>query len=171
MLYQTCHLRVANLQEESERLDVFHKLIQVVRPDAPFYGLHQRPIRPDRVLDLGCGTGIWIMDMAEYCRGDIVESAAAMLIVSSCYPSTRFVGLDLNSIQPPVYVFFRAIEVGGTDQQADMLPRISDNIEFRQQDITDADWALKPGSFDLVHIGMLAGCIQDWNTLYRNIHR
>ena len=52
-----------------DRLDIFHKLFLVARQyDASVGGLHQRPIpNPNpRILDLGCGTGIWVIDMAEY---------------------------------------------------------------------------------------------------------
>jgi SAM-dependent methyltransferase len=48
-------------------MDIFHKIFLVARQnDSPYGGLHQRPlpIHP-RVLDLGCGTGIWAIDMAE----------------------------------------------------------------------------------------------------------
>lgn len=46
-----------------DRLDIYHKLFMVARRDQ----LHQAPmprIEP-RILDLGCGTGIWAIDMAE----------------------------------------------------------------------------------------------------------
>jgi methylase of polypeptide subunit release factors len=54
-------------QEEKDRMDIYHKLFSVARREAlhsPLYTLHneQRP----RILDLGCGTGIWAIDMAEY---------------------------------------------------------------------------------------------------------
>jgi len=47
-----------------ERLDVFHKIFLVARNgvlhSAPIYSLES-----PRILDLGCGTGIWVIDMAE----------------------------------------------------------------------------------------------------------
>ena len=46
-------------------MDIFHKLFQVARNEL----LHQAPLIPNydgpRVLDLGTGTGIWAIDMAE----------------------------------------------------------------------------------------------------------
>jgi SAM-dependent methyltransferase len=56
------------LQVECDRLDIMHKFFLVARQfeDPSFGGLYtyQLPDRP-RVLDLGCGTGIWAIDTAE----------------------------------------------------------------------------------------------------------
>lgn len=52
------------LQPEKDRMDIYHKLFLVARRDQ----LHQAPIPHQwepRILDLGCGTGIWSIDMAE----------------------------------------------------------------------------------------------------------
>lgn len=47
-------------------MDIFHKFFQVARKEV----LHAAPLTPNydgpRILDLGCGTGIWAIDMAEY---------------------------------------------------------------------------------------------------------
>lgn len=54
-------------QPEKDRMDIYHKLFLVARRDQ----LHSAPVPPDarwgppRILDLGCGTGIWAIDMAE----------------------------------------------------------------------------------------------------------
>lgn len=53
-------------QDEKDRMDIYHKIMEVARHGA----LHQAPIYnnpldPPRILDLGCGTGIWAIDMAE----------------------------------------------------------------------------------------------------------
>ena len=47
-------------------MDIYHKLFDVARRGQ----LHQAPLAllphdPPRILDLGCGTGIWAIDMAE----------------------------------------------------------------------------------------------------------
>jgi len=48
-------------------MDLYHKILEVARRGA----LHQAPIAPTpaydvlRIMDLGCGTGIWAIDMAE----------------------------------------------------------------------------------------------------------
>jgi 2-polyprenyl-3-methyl-5-hydroxy-6-metoxy-1,4-benzoquinol methylase len=51
-------------QPEKDRMDIYHKLFSVARRDQ----LHQAPIPQHwepRILDIGCGTGIWAIDMAE----------------------------------------------------------------------------------------------------------
>jgi ubiquinone/menaquinone biosynthesis C-methylase UbiE len=51
-------------QPEKDRMDIYHKLFTVARRDQ----LHQAPIPQHgqpRILDVGCGTGIWAIDMAE----------------------------------------------------------------------------------------------------------
>jgi 2-polyprenyl-3-methyl-5-hydroxy-6-metoxy-1,4-benzoquinol methylase len=54
----------ADTQPEKDRMDIYHKLFAVARGDK----LHQAPIPQHwdpRILDVGCGTGIWAIDMAE----------------------------------------------------------------------------------------------------------
>ncbi|KAF2839261.1 methyltransferase LaeA [Patellaria atrata CBS 101060] len=70
-------------EAEKDRMDMYHKLFLVARRDI----LHQAPINPSayenpRILDLGCGTGIWAIDMADK------------------YPHAEVLGLDLVNIQP-----------------------------------------------------------------------
>jgi ubiquinone/menaquinone biosynthesis C-methylase UbiE len=43
----------------------------------------------NRVLDAGCGTGIWAMDFAD------------------SHPETEVIGVDLAPVQPHKYVFGR----------------------------------------------------------------
>jgi ribosomal protein L11 methylase PrmA len=48
-------------------MDIYHKFFLVARRDA----LHSAPLTPNydgdhyRIMDVGCGTGIWAIDMAE----------------------------------------------------------------------------------------------------------
>jgi trans-aconitate methyltransferase len=66
--------------EEQDRLDLFHKVITEARiGDGLLYVPHSSNAR---VLDLGCGTGIWAISVAEK------------------YPAAFVVGVDLAEIQP-----------------------------------------------------------------------
>lgn len=68
-------------EPEKDRMDIYHKLFLVARRDQ----LHQAPIPTQwepRILDLGCGTGIWAIDMADR------------------YLNAEVLGLDLVNIQP-----------------------------------------------------------------------
>ena len=55
---------------EQDRLDRFHSfIVQIRQAMGSVRGLNARPIENNavlRVLDLGCGTGIWCNEMAEY---------------------------------------------------------------------------------------------------------
>ncbi|KAK4105717.1 S-adenosyl-L-methionine-dependent methyltransferase [Parathielavia hyrcaniae] len=135
-------------ENELERLDVFHKVFSVARDEV----LHSAPLHnPDnpRVLDVGCGTGIWSIDMA--CE----------------YPGGTHVGVDLNYIQPefipPNLRFFQKdIE----DRWQDLDPGSWDLIHMRTLNGSISNWPrvyaeiyrhLKPhyGYFEQVEI--------DWN--------
>ncbi|KAI5300871.1 hypothetical protein KEM56_002137 [Ascosphaera pollenicola] len=78
-------------EQEMERLDFLHNLITMARSRC----LHEYPIQTPvdqnglpimrpiaRILDLGCGTGIWALKMAER------------------YPSCAILGVDLAGMQP-----------------------------------------------------------------------
>ncbi|KAI1406234.1 methyltransferase LaeA [Hypoxylon fuscum] len=70
---------------EMDRMDVFHKFFLTIRRDGPYYGglcQRQLPAHP-RILDLGCGTGIWVIDMADRHQG-----------------RANILGWDLSLIQP-----------------------------------------------------------------------
>ncbi|RAH50267.1 class I SAM-dependent methyltransferase [Aspergillus brunneoviolaceus CBS 621.78] len=67
-------------EQEQDRLDIFHKLFTEARKSD---GLIYAPHPPNgRFLDLGCGTGIWAIDVAHK------------------YPKAHVVGVDLAQIQP-----------------------------------------------------------------------
>ncbi|KAB8228870.1 class I SAM-dependent methyltransferase [Aspergillus alliaceus] len=83
-MYRTFRRGVYSLpcdEQEQDRLNIFHKLFTVARvSDRLIYAPYPRN---GRFLDLGCGTGIWSIDMANK------------------YPEAFVVGVDLAPIQPP----------------------------------------------------------------------
>jgi SAM-dependent methyltransferase len=65
---------------EQDRMDLHHEiLLQLLEGE-----LHKAPIgkTPQRILDVGCGTGIWAIDAADK------------------YPSAEVLGIDLSPLQP-----------------------------------------------------------------------
>lgn len=75
---------------ERDRLDIMHQLFKVARGkerrllSAPFQAnTSGAPGDSPRILDLGCGTGIWLLDMAEE------------------YPEAECLGIDLHQMGPP----------------------------------------------------------------------
>lgn len=80
-------------ESEKDRMDIYHQLFIVARRGH----LHQTPIPQHwspRILDLGCGTGIWAIDMAEY--------------------ATHLPAPDLDPANPPVQQIpeFRGVRTG-----------------------------------------------------------
>ncbi|KAI1492738.1 methyltransferase LaeA [Biscogniauxia mediterranea] len=122
-------------EEEMDRMDIFHKFFSVARRfDSQLGGLFQRPLPSNpRIMDLGCGTGIWAIDMADQLNQQV-----------------HILGWDLSLIQP------RQIPPG---------------VIFERRDIEDPWVGVEEGSYDLVHIRMLAGCISNWPSLYAQIFR
>jgi ubiquinone/menaquinone biosynthesis C-methylase UbiE len=54
------------MQKEMDRMDIFHKLFLVARSEQLHSALFIPNYDGPRILDLGTGTGIWAIDMAEY---------------------------------------------------------------------------------------------------------
>jgi len=68
-----------NDEREQERLDLLHRIFKLILDGK----LHAASIKnPQRVLDFGTGTGIWVIDFADE------------------FPSATVVGTDLSPIQP-----------------------------------------------------------------------
>ncbi|KAI5796059.1 S-adenosyl-L-methionine-dependent methyltransferase [Pyronema domesticum] len=66
-------------ETEQDRLDLHHEIQRLVWEDK----LHQAPLtEPHRILDIGTGTGIWAIDIADL------------------YPMAEVIGTDLSPIQP-----------------------------------------------------------------------
>ncbi|KAI5811881.1 S-adenosyl-L-methionine-dependent methyltransferase [Pyronema omphalodes] len=66
-------------EKEQDRLDLHHEMMRLVWDDK----LHEAPLHePHRILDIGTGTGIWAIDMADQ------------------YPMAEVIGTDLSPIQP-----------------------------------------------------------------------
>jgi len=68
-----------NDEPEQLRLDMQHRCMYLASGSKLFYAPLEAPIR---VLDLGTGTGLWAIEMAEE------------------YPQTEVIGVDLSPIQP-----------------------------------------------------------------------
>lgn len=122
---------------EQDKLDIMHALLRAAREEkllnAPTKALELPPGptgERSRVLDLGCGTGIWLNAMAEK------------------WPEAEFLGVDMNMMGP-----------------ATLLP----NVDIRVPWDYESPWALGEESWDIIHLQMALGSVQNWGTLYRRI--
>jgi SAM-dependent methyltransferase len=121
---------------ECDRLDIMHKFFSVARQfeDPTFAGLFTYPVPEEpRILDLGCGTGIWAIDIADRHGG-----------------RGHIEGWDLNMTQPEA---------------------IPPNVTFHRRDIEDPWVGVEPNSFDMIHIRLLSGSIENWPQVYDQIFK
>ncbi len=132
-------------QSELDRLDLQHHLLTVL-----FGGkLHLAPLNePKKILDLGTGTGIWAIDMADL------------------YPDATVIGTDLSPVQPQWCVASTNL----SPLTDDFYRRVPNNVHFEIEDV-ESDWTYTEDSFDYIHIRMLIGAISDWSSIIRKAYR
>ncbi|KAK2810918.1 hypothetical protein FQN50_002509 [Emmonsiellopsis sp. PD_5] len=124
-----------NDEKEQDRLDICHRLFTLALGDR----LYLAPIGkdPQRILDLGTGTGLWAVDMADM------------------FPSATVIGNDLSPIQPsfvPPNVKFEVDDI----EEDFAHPQPFDYIHSRYLAGSIKDWprlirqtfqSLKPGGW------------------------
>jgi SAM-dependent methyltransferase len=80
--YREGNYVLPNDEQEQERLDMLHHIFRMITGGpifrAPLFG----HTRPQRVLDMGCGTGIWTIEFSDE------------------WPEATVIGTDLSPIQP-----------------------------------------------------------------------
>ncbi|KAI6708842.1 methyltransferase LaeA: variant, partial [Diplocarpon mali] len=88
-------------EAEMDRMDIYHKFFSVARREA----LHTHAFIPNydsgpRILDLGCGTGIWAIDMADKYHAqhaEVVGIDLGLIQPGQIPPNLRFVQRDIES--------------------------------------------------------------------------
>ncbi|WZH46858.1 S-adenosyl-L-methionine-dependent methyltransferase [Fusarium acuminatum] len=105
-------------QQEAE--DLIHELFRIVLDGK----LYEAPIgdNPQNILDVGCGTGIWAIDMADM------------------HPSAEVVGVDLSPIQPNFIPPNCRFEVDDINKDWTFPENIFDFIHIRYMTGTVPSW-------------------------------
>ncbi|KAI9811556.1 MAG: hypothetical protein M1832_000866 [Thelocarpon impressellum] len=128
-----------NDEKENDRLDIVHHMV-TLRLDGK---LHLAPIgkNPQRVLDIGTGTGIWAIEMGDE------------------YPSAEVFGNDLSPVQPNMVPPNVKFEIDDVESEW-TYPAPFDYIHCRYMAVSIADWPalvrrcyenLKPGGWVEFH--------------------
>jgi SAM-dependent methyltransferase len=123
-------------EDEMDRLDLQHRKYELVIGDKHFLA----PIgpTPQRILDLGTGTGIWALDVADL------------------YPSAEVIGVDIAPIQPKWVASNCQFEIDDVEEDWMYRKDSFDFIHFRDPLYSIRDWSklmrqcfehLKPGGW------------------------
>ncbi|KJK80761.1 hypothetical protein H634G_03910 [Metarhizium anisopliae BRIP 53293] len=117
-------------------LDIAHHFITILLGDRLFEA--PIPERPTKILDVGTGTGIWAIDMAD------------------AYPSSEIIGTDISPIQPVWVPQNLTFEIEDAQLDWTFNPSSFDFIHMRALYGSIGDWprlyhqaytALKPGGW------------------------
>lgn len=122
-----------NDDQQNDQLDIAHHMFSILLGNK----LYLAPIEnPQRVLDLGCGTGIWCIDMADE------------------HPGAEITGVDLSPIQPTFAPPNCKFEIDDVTSPWTYTPASFDLINIRSLYGSIADW---PALYRQVYDGLLPG--------------
>ncbi|KIW87159.1 uncharacterized protein Z519_12270 [Cladophialophora bantiana CBS 173.52] len=112
---------VPNDVREQEQLDMVRHIYRLVQDGR----LHVAPIgNPQRVLDIGTGTGLWALDFADE------------------FPAAIVLGVDISPIQPQMTAPNCSFMIDGLEQELVYSPRRRfDNIHQRSMSGSIGDWS------------------------------
>jgi ubiquinone/menaquinone biosynthesis C-methylase UbiE len=112
-------------EAEQDRLDMHHEIFLTLMDGA----LYKAPLgpNPQRILDVGTGTGIWAIDVADK------------------YPSAEVIGTDLSPIQPRWVPPNCRFEVDDAEQAWTFAPGSFDFIHARNLAQGIGNWSMVMG--------------------------
>lgn len=111
--------------------------------------LHLAPlVKPERVLDIGTGTGIWAIQMGDE------------------YPESTVIGTDLSPIQPSWYESSH-MRMSRVKPFRTHHIRVPENVHFEIDDVEDKEWTWPDNHFDYIHSRFMVASISSWSRLIR----
>lgn len=125
-----------------DRIDLKHHVIILLCGG----NLHLAPLsNPIRILDVGTGTGIWAMEMADQ------------------YPESTIVGTDLSPVQPSWYdIRIPSIQNHRSAARRTKSYRVPNNIRFVIDDLESPVWSWEEDYFDYIHSRFMICSISSW---------
>lgn len=115
--------------------------------------------RPKRMLDIGCGTGIWCMEMGTS-AAQHPRNWQALTTDSERVPTDSG-----RSCGPELGLFLTAPQIEGIDLspiQPDVTP---DNVDFFIDDIRRKEWWACTQPYDYIHTRMSLGIFEDFREI------
>ncbi|KAF2205987.1 S-adenosyl-L-methionine-dependent methyltransferase [Delitschia confertaspora ATCC 74209] len=108
-----------NDEQQNDQLDIAHHMFLILLENKLYLAPVQNPMK---VLDLGCGTGIWTIDFADE------------------HPAADVIGVDLSPIQPQFAPPNCKFEVDDVTSEWTYAPESFDFIHIRTLYGSIADW-------------------------------
>ena len=137
--FQSGSYAFPNDEDELDRMDLEHEIFLMLLGDK----LHLAPLTtPQRILDLGTGTGIWAIQMADK------------------YESASVVGIDLSPTQPPFVPPNCEFQIDNFELEWTFQPNHFDYIHWRLLLASVSDYPMlfrkafdhiKPGGYMEIH--------------------
>lgn len=155
-------------QEETKRLDIIHNFFLVARNNALF-SVPLSLNRPLRVLDLGTGTGVWAIHLAERYKSAAAKSfqhADTLTMYQFQLAASGSSGRSSSDTASHVCCSYQKRCCFGSSLTCTRIPP---NMTTVQLDIEDVSWDPLMKNCDLVHLRMLYGSIENsrWPGIYR----
>ncbi|KAI9655676.1 MAG: hypothetical protein M1831_004828 [Alyxoria varia] len=130
--------------DEHNRLDIQHR-IWLIEHDGALHRATLDDSKLSRVLDVGCGTGIWAADFARE------------------HPQTHVTGVDISPPRP---------EPGSVPNNCKFVEADANgDWQFAREDAATAITSTAAGPYDFINVRVLVNAIRDWPRFFAQCYR
>lgn len=175
-----------NDETEQDRLDFQHHIFKMLLDGALTYTVLPNN-KPLQIIDVGCGTGIWAIEMGDALPKSTIRGIEyvlsrfhfSRLFLLHCDLIFRICKLS-NPACPTSCILLQDISfpipsslttntnISSHHSESPIQPHwVPPNVQFEIDDVTKP-WLTKASSIDFIHIRTMAGCIPSWPTLLRS---